>query len=158
MIKKIIKCNDITFESINDILKYKKAGIDHSWHITPNCIEEIKKVYTELYNKIEDPDNIIKTANEILIGLDKMLEDAKICKDALKMNALMQNKNNLKVDVTDDMDDEAEEIINRETKKLMENDFIDENGFVTTNVAKEVADKIVEKYGDKSEEQSVETK
>lgn len=118
MIKKTIKCNDITFENINDILKYKKAGIDHSWHITPQCVNELKKIYNDLYKKIENPDNIIQTANDILIGLDKMLEDAKICRDALKMNSLMQ-ENDLKVDVNDDMDDEAAEIIDRETTKRM---------------------------------------
>lgn len=118
MIKKTIKCNDITFENINDILKYKRAGIDHSWHITPQCVNELKKIYNDLYKKIENPDNIIQTANDILIGLDKMLEDAKICRDALKMNSLMQ-ENDLHVDVTDDMDDEAAEIIDRETTKRM---------------------------------------
>lgn len=118
MIKKTIKCNDITFENINDILKYKRAGIDHSWHITPQCVNELKKIYNDLYKKIENPDNIIQTANDILIGLDKMLEDAKICRDALKMNSLMQ-ENDLKVDVNDDMDDEAAEIIDRETTKRM---------------------------------------
>lgn len=118
MIKKTIKCNDITFENINDILKYKRAGIDHSWHITPQCVNELKKIYNDLYKKIENPDNIIQTANDILIGLDKMLEDTKICRDALKMNSLMQ-ENDLHVDVTDDMDDEAAEIIDRETTKRM---------------------------------------
>lgn len=119
MIKKTIKCNDITFENINDILKYKRAGIDHTWHITPQCVDELKKIYNDLYKKIENPDNIMQTANDILIGLDKMLEDAKICRDALKMNSLMQ-ENGLHVDVTDDMDDEAAEIIDRETTKRME--------------------------------------
>lgn len=148
MIKKIIKCNDITFETINDILKYKKVGIDHSWHITPECIDELKKVYTELYKKIEDPDNVMKTANDILIGLDKMLDDAQMCKDALKMNALMQSKDKLQIAVTDDMDDEAAEIINRETKKLMENEFIENNGFMTSDVAKEISEKVDEKLAE----------
>lgn len=147
MIKKTIKCNDITFENINDILKYKRAGIDHSWHITPQCVNELKKIYNDLYKKIENPDNIIQTANEILIGLDKMLEDANICRDALKMNSLMQ-ESDLKVDVNDDMDDEAAEIISRETKKLMENEFIEKNGFMTSTVAKEISEKVDEKLAE----------
>lgn len=147
MIKKTIKCNDITFENINDILKYKRAGIDHSWHITPKCIDELKKIYKDLYKKIENPDKIIQTANEILIGLDKMLEDANICRDALKMNSLMQ-ESDLKVDVNDDMDDEAAEIISRETKKLMENEFIEKNGFMTSTVAKEISEKVDEKLAE----------
>lgn len=147
MIKKTIKCNDITFENINDILKYKRAGIDHSWHITPQCVDELKKIYKDLYKKIENPDKIIQTANEILIGLDKMLEDANICRDALKMNSLMQ-ESDLKVDVNDDMDDEAAEIISRETKKLMENEFIEKNGFMTSTVAKEISEKVDEKLAE----------
>ena len=134
MIKKHITCNEITFESLNDILKYKKTPIDVSWKLTKECIDNIKNIYKELYEYKETmmkkygADEIEKQANDILIGLDKICEDNKICQDALKMNSLMQSET-LKTDMIDDVEDEAEEILKREApEKLCEPSELDVEG------------------------------
>lgn len=134
MIKKHITCNEITFESLNDILKYKKTPIDVSWKLTKECIDNIKNIYKELYEYKETmmkkygADEIEKQANDILIGLDKICEDNKICQDALKMNSLMQSET-LKTDMIDDVEDEAEEILKREApEKLCETSELDIEG------------------------------
>lgn len=134
MIKKHITCNEITFESLNDILKYKKTPIDVSWKLTKECIDNIKNIYKELYEYKETmmqkygADEIEKQANDILIGLDKICEDNKICQDALKMNSLMQSET-LKTDMIDDVEDEAEEILKREApEKLCETSELDVEG------------------------------
>ena len=60
----------------------------------------------------------------------------------------MQSKDKLQIAVADDMNDEAAEIINRETKKLMENEFIEKNGFMTSDVAKEISEKVDDKLAE----------
>ena len=57
MKKKIINCNEITFETVKDILTYKKVPIDISWKITPECVEEIKSLNKKL-------DEVYKQLNE----------------------------------------------------------------------------------------------
>lgn len=129
MKKKIINCNEITFETLKDILTYKKVPIDISWKITLECIEEIKslnnklnevykqlKEYTEKYAETD----LMDAANAILAKLEDINEDNKICQEALKMNSLMQGEH-LTTSNIEDIDDEAEDILKREApEKLCE--------------------------------------
>ena len=129
MKKKIINCNEITFETVKDILTYKRVPIDISWKITPECIEEIKglnkkldAVYKQLneYTEKYAETNVMDAANAILTKLDNIDEENKICQEALKMNSLMQGEH-LTTSNIEDIDDEAEEILKREApEKLCE--------------------------------------
>lgn len=129
MKKKIINCNEITFETVKDILTYKRVPIDISWKITPECIEEIKglnKKLDEVYKQLNEytekyaETNVMDAANAILTKLDNIDEENKICQEALKMNSLMQGEH-LTTSNIEDIDDEAEDILKREApEKLCE--------------------------------------
>lgn len=129
MKKKIINCNEITFETVKDILTYKKVPIDISWKITPECVEEIKglnKKLDEVYKQLNEytekyaETNVMDAANAILAKLDHIDEENQICQDALKMNSLMQGEH-LTTSNIEDIDDEAEDILKREApEKLCE--------------------------------------
>ena len=129
MKKKIINCNEITFETVKDILTYKRVPIDISWKITPECIEEIKglnKKLDEVYKQLNEytekyaETNVMDAANAILTKLDSIDEENKICQEALKMNSLMQGEH-LTTSNIEDIDDEAEDILKREApEKLCE--------------------------------------
>ena len=129
MKKKIINCNEITFETVKDILTYKRVPIDISWKITPECIEEIKglnKKLDEVYKQLNEytekyaETNVMNAANAILTKLDNIDEENKICQEALKMNSLMQGEH-LTTSNIEDIDDEAEDILKREApEKLCE--------------------------------------
>lgn len=136
MKKKIINCNEITFETVKDILTYKKVPIDISWKITPECVEEIKglnKKLDEVYKQLNEytekyaETNVMDAANAILAKLDHIDEENKICQDALKMNSLMQGEH-LTTSNIEDIDDEAEDILKREApEKLCEANNLFEN-------------------------------
>lgn len=115
MIKKIIKCNDITFENLTDFVEYVKQPIDHSYHIAETAINEIKDLVTKyeiLKAKYADTEENETVAN-VLAGLDKIEEDTAVCQDALKMNTLLQSKE-IKTDLIEDIEDEAHDLLERE--------------------------------------------
>lgn len=126
MITKNITCRELTFEDVKEILTYKAQQNDHSYKLTQQCFENLKKLLTDhekLQKKIEEQekqDAIYNTADEILAGLNKMDEDTEICQNALKMNSLLQSKP-LKTDVIDDVEDEAEDILSREAPEKLVN-------------------------------------
>lgn len=117
MIVKTIKCKDITFETLKDIFEYKQNNVDHNWHITLDCIKEIQ----ELSSKIKDLNEkeAYNTIGQILEELNVRDEEQEMLDNALKMNSVLQSKP-LKTTIEDDMDDEADQIINEEVKRKAE--------------------------------------
>lgn len=118
MLVKTVKCKDITFETVEDILKYKLNEVDHAWHLTKECVEILQKTLNGMklvqarLNEIDED----AAANSIISNLEQMDEDTKTVQDALRMNSLLQSEP-LKTDPYDDIEDEAEEILNENHKE-----------------------------------------
>lgn len=131
MLIKTVKCKDITFETLEDILNYKRNEVDHTWHISLECIDEIKNFLKdyEIYKVEKEEKEELNTVNAVLNGLEEIDEEKKIMDNAVKMNSLLQSEP-LTTSVVDDIEDEAQLMFEQnKNEELPETTVSGEDGY-----------------------------